>query len=465
MENLKLYPTSRLRGKIVLPASKSISARALIINALSGSDLLPLNLSDSDDTKAMLRGLQSSSESPLRGARSKEQGAREHQLPEQTSCSLPPCPLPLKKEGRRGSVIDIGAAGTAMRFLTAFLSVTPGEYVITGTERMRQRPISILVDALRQLGADIAYEGEEGFPPLRIVGKAGLEGGQLTVAGNVSSQYISALMMIAPTLRKGLRLTLTGRIASRPYLDMTVAMMRDFGAKVEWEASPLRGGLEGSVIEVQPGTYTQRPYHIESDWSAASYWYEMIAVAPDAETEVELTGLHRDSIQGDSKVREMFRHLGVETTFFHEDNGTEAVRLKRSGKPCPHLELDFIGQPDLAQTLIVTCTLLGTTFRFSGLASLKIKETDRTAALQTELRKLGFVVHEDGESVVWWDGERCQAEAAPAFDTYEDHRMAMSLAPACLRFGREIQINNPKVVSKSYPAFWDDLKKAGTKIV
>ena len=435
MENLKLYPTSRLRGKIVLPASKSISARALIINALSGSDLLPQNLSDSDDTRAMLRGLQSSSESPLRGARSKEQGAREHQLPEQASCSLPPCPLPLKKEGRRDSVIDIGAAGTAMRFLTAFLSVTPGEYVITGTERMRQRPISILVDALRQLGADIAYEGEEGFPPLRIVGKAGLEGGQLTVAGNVSSQYISALMMIAPTRRKGLRLTLTGRIASRP------------------------------VIEVQPGTYTQRPYHIESDWSAASYWYEMVAVAPDTEAEVELTGLHRDSIQGDSKVREMFRHLGVETTFFHEDDGTEAVRLKRSGKPCPHLELDFIGQPDLAQTLIVTCTLLGTTFRFSGLASLKIKETDRTAALQTELRKLGFVVHEDGESVVWWDGERCQAEAAPAFDTYEDHRMAMSLAPACLRFGREIQINNPKVVSKSYPAFWDDLKKAGTKIV
>ena len=335
MENLKLCPTSRLRGKIVLPASKSISARALIINALSGSDLLPQNLSDSDDTKAMLRGLQSSSESPLRGARSKEQGAREHQLPEQTSCSLPPCPLPLKKEGRRGSVIDIGAAGTAMRFLTAFLSVTPGEYVITGTERMRQRPISILVDALRQLGADIAYEGEEGFPPLRIVGKAGLEGGQLTVAGNVSSQYISALMMIAPTLRKGLRLTLTGRIASRPYLDMTVAMMRDFGAKVEWEASPLRGGLEGSVIEVQPGTYTQRPYHIESDWSAASYWYEMVAVAPDTEAEVELTGLHRDSIQGDSKVREMFRHLGVETTFFrdHLHLAWHHIPLQRTCQP------------------------------------------------------------------------------------------------------------------------------------
>ena len=417
------------RSTIKLPASKSISNRALLINALSGNTIPPENLSDSDDTHVMLRALQTIS---------------------------PP------KEGRE--VFDIGAAGTAMRFLTSYLSVTPGEHIITGTERMRHRPIGILVDALRQLGADIAYEGEEGFPPLRIVGHKDLEGGKLTVPGDVSSQYISALLMIAPTLKGGLRLTLTGRIASRPYLDMTLAMMRDFGAKAEWEAFPLRGGLEGSVIEVQPGTYQHRAYTIESDWSAASYWYEMVALSRDVNAEVELVGLHQDSIQGDSKVREMFRPLGVETTFIREDDGTEAVRLTRSGKPCKHLELDFLAQPDLAQTLIVTCAMLGTTFRFSGLASLKIKETNRTAALQAELRKLGIVIHEDGESVVWWDGERCQAEPAPAIDTYEDHRMAMAFAPVCLCTSGQIRINHPEVVSKSYPAFWNDLKEIGFKV-
>ena len=277
MNNLKLYPTSRMRGRIVLPASKSISNRALVINALSGSAFLPDNLSDSDDTEVMLRALKTLSNSPLKGEKTGED-------------SVPP------SEG--GSVIDIGAAGTAMRFLTAYLSVTPGEHVITGSERMRHRPISILVDALRQLGADITYLGEEGFPPLRIVGKAGLEGGSLTVAGNVSSQYISALLMIAPTLTRGLRLTLTGEIASRPYLDMTMSMMRDFGGVAEWQGK--------DVVEVQPGSYVQRPYHIESDWSAASYWYEMVAVSPDADAQIDLVGLHHDSIQGDSKVWQMF---------------------------------------------------------------------------------------------------------------------------------------------------------------
>ena len=211
----------------MLPASKSISNRALILNALSKSTSLPDNLSDSDDTRVMLRALQD--------------------MPE---------------------FIDIGAAGTAMRFLTAYLSVMPGEHTISGTERMKHRPIGILVDALRQLGATITYEGEEGFPPLRIVGHDDLDGGSLTVPGDVSSQYISALLMIAPTLKEGLHLTLEGNIASRPYLDMTISMMRDFGAKVEWQGD--------NVIEVQPGSYLQRPYHIESDWSAASYWYEMV---------------------------------------------------------------------------------------------------------------------------------------------------------------------------------------------
>ncbi|MBQ7461826.1 MAG: 3-phosphoshikimate 1-carboxyvinyltransferase, partial [Bacteroidaceae bacterium] len=288
MDNIKLSFEGQLRGRIVLPASKSISARALIINALSGNTNLPENLSDSDDTQAMLRAL----------------------------ANMP-------------GLIDIGAAGTAMRFLTAYLSVTPGTYSITGTERMKHRPIGILVDALRTLGADITYEGEEGFPPLRIVGRNDLEGGELTIAGNVSSQYISALLMIAPTLKKGLRLTLTGQIASRPYIEMTMSMMRNFGAEVEWEASPLREGMEGSVIDVKPGAYQQRPYHIESDWSAASYWYEMVAVSPDADAQIDLVGLHHDSIQGDSKVWQMFRELGVTTQYFVEPDGTEVIRLRK----------------------------------------------------------------------------------------------------------------------------------------
>ena len=420
-EMIKVSPASQLKGRIVLPASKSISNRALIINALSGNTIPPDNLSDSDDTNVMLRALQAVS--PHKGGR---------------------------------GVFDIGAAGTAMRFLTAYLSVTPGEHVITGTERMCHRPIGILVDALRQLGAAITYEGEEGFPPLRIVGCENLEGGDLTVPGNVSSQYISALLMIAPTLQRGLRLTLTGRIASRPYLDMTISMMRDFGAKVEWH--------DDSIIDVQPGPYQCRAYHIESDWSAASYWYEMVALTQDEAPQVTLPGLFSKSLQGDSAVRKMFRPLGVETTFLRQDDGTEAVCLNRKGKPCKHLELDFINQPDLAQTFIVTCAMLGTTFRFNGLASLKIKETDRTAALQAELRKLGIIIHEDGNSIVYWDGERCKAEEEPTICTYEDHRMAMALAPVCLRTGSQIQINNPEVVSKSYPAFWDDLEKVGFKL-
>lgn len=411
----------------MLPASKSISNRALVINALSGNMVEPDNLSNSDDTFVMLRALQETT----------------------SSCG-----------GQR--VLDIGAAGTAMRFLTAYLSVKPGEYVLTGTERMRHRPIGILVDALRQLGATIKYEGEEGFPPLRIVGGGGLEGGELTIKGNVSSQYISALLMIAPTLRRGLHLTMTGQIASKPYLYMTIAMMRDFGAKVEWNGD--------NVIEVMPGTYQCRAYHVESDWSAASYWYEMVALTQDEAPQVILPGLFRKSLQGDSAIREMFRPLGVETTFISQDDGTEAVLLSRSGMPCKHLELDFASQPDLAQTFVVCCAMLGTTFRFSGVASLKIKETDRTAALRAELRKLGIVIQEDGDDVVYWDGQTLSTpftlkkEVEEPFDTYEDHRMAMAMAPVCLRTGGQILMNNPQVVSKSYPAFWDDLKKVGFKI-
>lgn len=404
-----------MRGRIVLPASKSISGRALIINALSGSTLLPENLSDADDTQVMLRALR--------------------EMPE---------------------VIDIGAAGTAMRFLTAYLSVTPGTHSITGTERMKHRPIGILVDALRTLGADIAYEGEEGFPPLRIQGCDDLEGGELNVPGDVSSQYISALLMIAPTLKKGLRLTLTGQIASRPYLDMTMSMMRDFGADVEW--------LSKNVIEVKPGSYKQRTYHIESDWSAASYWYEMVALSSYANTQVELVGLHRDSIQGDSKVWQWMGELGVTSEFYEELDGTEIVRLRKNQNITCYFRQDFTHQPDLAQTFAVTCAMLDVPFHLYGLQSLRIKETDRIAALEKELRKLIYAEVEGDE--LFWDGSYDEEMESLSgriltFDTYDDHRMAMALAPVCLRTGGEIVINNPEVVSKSYPAYWDDLQKVG----
>lgn len=417
--SLKIRSGRLLRGRIVLPASKSISGRALIINALSGSSLLPDNLSDSDDTQAMLNALR--------------------EMPE---------------------VIDIGAAGTAMRFLTAYLSVTPGTHTITGTERMKHRPIGILVDALRTLGADIAYEGEEGFPPLRIAGRNDIEGGELSVPGNVSSQYISALLMIAPTLKKGLRLTLTGQIASRPYLDMTVSMMRDFGAEVEWIAK--------DVIEVKPGSYRQRPYHIESDWSAASYWYEMVALSPDAGAQVELVGLHHDSIQGDSKVWQLMSELGVATEYYEEPDGTEIIRLRKTGNLACHFCHDFSHQPDLAQTFAVTCAMLDVPFRLVGLQSLRIKETDRIAALVEELGKI--VCLEGNDSELQWEGfyNIDDLELLPfeefTFDTYDDHRMAMALAPVCLRTGGEIVINNPEVVSKSYPHYWEDLEKVGFSI-
>lgn len=410
----------QLNTTVKLPASKSISNRALIIHALSGSQTLPDNLSDCDDTEVIISAL-------------------EHNPYE----------------------INIKAAGTAMRFMTAYLSTREGEeHVLTGTERMKHRPIGILVDALRTLGADITYEGEEGFPPLRIVGHDDLEGGELAVAGNVSSQYVSALLMIAPTLKKGLRLTLTGQIASRPYLDMTISMMRDFGAEVGWTGD--------NVIEVKPGAYLQRPYHIESDWSAASYWYEMVAVScREADAEVELVGLHHDSIQGDSKVWQMMEELGVATQFYVEPDGTEITRLRKTDNVTCYFCQDFTHQPDLAQTFAVTCAMLDVPFRLVGLQSLRIKETDRIAALEKELRKL-VDVEVEGDELLWGG---CYAEDMESlsgrmlkFDTYDDHRMAMAFAPVCLRMDGQIQINNPEVVSKSYPAYWDDLKKVGFKI-
>lgn len=392
-----------IKTSIKLPASKSISNRALIINALAKGGITPTNLSDCDDTRVMIEALTSRSET-----------------------------------------IDIMAAGTAMRFLTAYLSVTEGTRVITGTQRMQQRPIQILVNALRILGAEIEYVNNEGFPPLRITGKP-LQGGEISLKGDVSSQYISALLMIAPILKNGLKLTLTGEVISKPYINLTLQLMNDFGARARWANS--------HCIEVDSHPYTPIPFTVESDWSAASYWYQMVALSTEAE--VELLGLFEHSYQGDSRVAQIFEKLGVETTF----NAKGAV-LTKSGKRCERLDYDFINEPDLAQTFVVTCAMMNIPFRFTGLQSLKIKETDRMAALVAELDKLGYIIKESEGSILTWEGERKENDANAIIKTYEDHRMAMAFAPVCLKM-ENICISEPQVVSKSYPTYWENLKQAG----
>lgn len=400
-----------LNASIDLPASKSISNRALVIYALSGGEILPEHLSNCDDTEVIVNAL----------------------------WNMP-------------DTIDIKAAGTAMRFMTAYLAVTPGTRLITGTERMKHRPISILVDALRRLGAEIEYAGEAGFPPLRITGKR-LEGGFLEVQGDMSSQFISALLMIGPALRNGLTLKMRGDIISRPYIDLTLCTMRDFGAEADWTGT--------DTIEVKNKPYRPAKYFIESDWSAASYWYEIAALCREDNPQVELKGLMDGSLQGDSVAKYLFSMLGIRTVFGNRNrNEQTSVALKHTHMHSARLDYNFINQPDLAQTFVVTCAAMGIPFHFTGLATLRIKETDRIEALKREMRKLGFVIGEGDGTELIWNGERCVPDADPSIDTYEDHRMAMAFAPLAMTRG-SIRINNPGVVTKSYPSFWDDLRAAG----
>jgi 3-phosphoshikimate 1-carboxyvinyltransferase len=357
-------------------------------------------------------------------------------------------------------IVDIGAAGTSMRFLTAFFASQEGkEVVMTGSERMKQRPIALLVDALRTLGAQIDYVGAEGFPPLRIHGRK-LEGGTLTIDGSVSSQYISALLMIAPTMSKGLALTLSGHITSVPYIEMTLGMLRQFGIASTWDHLT-------QVISIAPQPYKAQQYHVESDWSAASYWYEIASLAArNLSNTITLEGLHAQSLQGDAAIANYFEALGIRTNY-----RDDAVTLESSDIPTearPPLEMDLTSQPDLAQTLIVTCCALNVPFRITGLHTLRIKETDRVAALETELKKLGYVVTDqelNGSVEMQWDGTRCEAKADPVIATYKDHRMAMAFAPMSLVLpSHSILIDDPGVVSKSYPYYWEDLRKAGFSI-
>ena len=406
---ISLNMPEKLTARIALPASKSVSNRALLLQALCPVVRYAIeNLAVCDDTDHMLRGVEA-----------KRAGA---------------------------SLIDVGATGTAMRFLTAYLAIAEGEAVLTGSERMQQRPIGVLVEALRTLGADIDYVNKEGYPPLCVRGKK-LRGGTLEVDASISSQYISALLMIAPCLSDGLTLRLKGNIASRTYIELTLDLMRRYGAIAEW--------VDRQSIRVWPGSYEDVPLAVEADWSAASYWYELAAIAIHMGCDVDfvLPALTPDSRQGDRVVAQLFEPLGVKTEYTNE-----GVRLLNSEFIVHNSELDFTHCPDIAQTLAVTCCLLGVPYVFKGVHSLRIKETDRVGALITELRKLGYVLRAEGDELLVWDGTRCEAESAPTIATYDDHRMAMSFAPAALCFGG-LTIEHPEVVAKSYPGFWKEVKK------
>lgn len=395
-----------IKSNIKLPASKSISNRAIILNALGMSPYPIENLSDCDDTQVMIDAF-----------------------------------------AKGESLIDVKAAGTSMRFLTAFLSRIPGDWIITGTERMQERPIHILVDALNSLGARIEYLGKLGYHPLKIKGSA-LDGGEIHLSGSVSSQFISALLMIAPTMTKGLIIHLEGEVISVPYIRLTLGMMEQYGVKAYWE---------DKTIRLYPEEYRPVKYVVESDWSAASYWYEMAALSTK-DTKIELQGLFKNSMQGDSKVADLFLDLGVDTEF--TDDGVILTKSDRVTKKMFH---NFVNEPDLAQTFAVTCCMMGIPFLFTGLQTLKIKETDRIEALKRELKKLGFILHDRANSMLEWDGERCFPTENAVIKTYEDHRMAMAFAPAAIKLS-EINIDEPKVVSKSYPQYWKDLQKVGFEI-
>ena len=389
-------------GKVLIPGSKSESNRALLINALCKLPGNIKNLSSARDTQLM----QSLLNTPTRE-------------------------------------IDVKDAGTVMRFLTAFFGLTGQSKVLTGTPRMQERPIGILVNALRELGVEINYVKKEGYPPISLNGFKTQKTDTITIDGSVSSQYLSALLMLAPTLPKGLILAIEGETTSKPYLQMTIELMHHFGVEVE----QLSNGYK-----VEPSEYLFKPFTVEPDWSSASYWYS-IFVLSGAER-LELAAFKEYSLQGDRNLVELMQPFGVETQFT-----PEGAVLTRCTPNLPEA-IDFSDSPDLAQTFAVLCAALEHTCVFTGLHTLKIKETDRVSAIKNELRKLGadFVEKNETWSVVPPKGEWKSKEVY--INTYHDHRMAMAFAPlACVLPG--ITIEAPEVVNKSYPSFWEDLGRAG----
>jgi len=407
-------PQHILKRQIQLPGSKSISNRLLILNEILKLDLNFEGLSDAEDTQLLKKALR-------------------------------------HLKGKKEATIDIHHAGTDMRFLTAYLSVNEGEWILTGSERMKQRPIGELVSALRLLGADITFTEKKKFPPLLIRGKK-LLGGKIEIDSSVSSQFISALLLIAPEFENGLEVALRGNTVSKPYIDMTIALLSDFGVKISQSEN---------IISI-PSSLKNNPtpsFRIETDWSSASYWYSICALSENSE--IELMGLKKESLQADSVLPEIFKNLGVNTTF--KDNSV----LLNSIKPVlTEFTYDFTNCPDIAQTLVVTCFGLGIKSDFTGLSTLKVKETDRIFALRTELEKFGAKLETTSNSIHLTAASVQNKKSGPSDNiirTYNDHRMAMSFAPIALIY-RTIKIETPSVVIKSYPSFWEDLKSVGFNV-
>jgi 3-phosphoshikimate 1-carboxyvinyltransferase len=409
-------PPKNIKGDITLSGSKSISNRVLLIQALCNQKFDIFNLSESDDTVSMEQLIHSDEE-----------------------------------------ILDAHHAGTTFRFLTAYLALKSESHVLTGSDRMKQRPVKALVDALNYLGANIEYIEKEGYPPLKILPSSGSWKNDISLPADISSQYISALLLIAPRLQEGLTIHLVGEIVSRPYIEMTIGIMSYFGVHVEWE---------DQTISVHHQPYIPHDFHVEADWSAASYYYTIAALSESAD--ILLKGLHGNSLQGDSAMAEIGKFFGIESVF-----GDHEVRLLKTKDFAPpaYFEYNFIKVPDIAQSVSVLCGGLGTHGLFTGLQTLRIKETDRIAALQNEHAKMQVYLSKMPEkfskktAVEYYMQEgksTVDMGYIPEIDTYNDHRMAMAYAPLGVLF--PIKINDAEVISKSYPGFWKDLISLGFEI-
>jgi len=403
--------TTKLQGEVSLPASKSICNRVLVIRSLSGDSFDVKNISTANDSQNLLENLEK-----------------------------------LKDKSSKIKKLDVGPAGTNMRFLMSVLVVIDGEYVLQGSERMHQRPVKELVKALRALGADIEYTGEDGFPPLKVK-NGDMTGGHVEMNAEVSSQFISSLMMIGPVLPRGLKIKLNGEVVSRPYIDMTARIMKSCGARVSWQEN---------LVTIEPGGYhREEDFFVEADWSAASYWYAMASLS--SSSNLVLNGLQHESLQGDSVLKDWFREFGIVTEF--SDN--QARILKKSNPAIKAFEKDLKNNPDLAQTFIVLLSALEVKGRLSGLETLRIKETDRIEAMKIEMAKFGVELFTENDVVTI-------PAVRPAFsdtriETWHDHRMAMAMSLLSYRI-TPLYIEDEGVVAKSYPGFWDDLKTLGFQI-
>lgn len=410
------HSTKQVAGAIHLNGSKSISNRVLIIRALSGVQFNLENLSTSKDTSTLMDLLDCYQDKPE---------------------------------------FNAGHAGTTFRFLTAFLAFKNGQQKLTGSERMLNRPIGPLVEALNSIGANIIYADKKGFPPLVIESPDALSGGEVSIRGDVSSQFISALLLIAPYLDKGIKLKIVGELVSKPYLMMTIKLMEQFGVSVK---------MEDNVIDVRPAYYTAKDFYVEGDWSSASYLYEVCSLAKQAN--LAITGLSKTSIQGDSKVMEYFSDLGVQSKFIDQ---TLHINKLENFSPPEMLEFKLLEEPDLTQTLVCTCAALGVPSIYSGLKTLKIKETDRTVALMNELQKFNVFFNKlpsrlsgQREDEYYMLSEKIGEGESVSVETYDDHRMALAFAPLALI--RPVVINDPDVVVKSYPEYWQQLRRIGFTI-